>query len=167
MLPSFRRSPFIHIRLTKTINFLSDQLTLSALKLAAGFLNKGGHFITKIFRSKDYQSLLWLFQQLFKKVHATKPQASRHESAEIFVYCERFLAPDHIDDKFFDSKYVFQDIDAEPSSKLNLMHPEKQHKRAEGYAEGQTVLFSQVPAIDFILGSNHVEVMEKASEVSI
>lgn len=145
--------------------FQQVQLTLHALKLATEFLRKGGWFITKVFRSKDYNSLLWVFQQLFKNVHATKPQASRNESAEIFVVCQNYLAPDRIDPKFLDPKFVFKDIDDEPSQAINLMHPEKHTRHRGGYPEGDYTLFHSLNVSEFIKQDNFLELLANANEI--
>uniref|UniRef100_T1DL74 pre-rRNA processing protein FTSJ3 n=1 Tax=Crotalus horridus TaxID=35024 RepID=T1DL74_CROHD len=143
--------------------FAQASLTLSALKLACDFLSKGGWFITKVFRSRDYQPLLWIFQQLFHKVQATKPQASRNESAEIFVICQGYLAPDKIDNKFFDPKFAFKEVEVQAKSVTELVS--KRKPKAEGYEDGATVLYNRCSLTDFLKASNPVDFLAKASEI--
>lgn len=145
--------------------FTQAELVLSSLKLATEFLISGGTFVTKIFRSKDYNSLLWVFNQLFQKVEATKPPSSRNVSAEIFVVCSGYLAPKRIDPKLLSASHVFKELDVvtapvdgeEPSSKLtahaqNIFHPEKKRRKREGYEEGDYTLFKLVPVEEFVMG---------------
>ena len=100
--------------------YSQSELVLSAFKLACSLLSARGLFITKIFRSKEYNSLLWVFNQLFDKVEATKPPSSRNVSAEIFVVCQGYKAPSSVDPKFFDPRFVFKDVE-EPSSVLRCI----------------------------------------------
>ena len=54
----------------------------------------------------------------------------RNESAEIFVVCQGFIAPDKLDPKFTDPKYVFKDVESEPKNVANLLlQPAKYKKR--------------------------------------
>ncbi|XP_064329288.1 pre-rRNA 2'-O-ribose RNA methyltransferase FTSJ3 isoform X1 [Phalacrocorax carbo] len=140
-------------------------LTLMALKLACEFLCKGGWFITKVFRSRDYQPLLWIFQQFFHKVQATKPQASRNESAEIFVVCQGYQAPDKIDSKFFDPKYAFKEVEVQAKSVSELVNKKK--PKAEGYADGDTTLYHRFTLMDFLKAPNPVDFLSKANEITL
>jgi len=90
-----------------------SELVLHSLKLATKFLKKGGNFCTKVFRSTDYNSLIWVISKFFDTVQAVKPEASRGQSAEIFVVGLGYKAPDQIDQKYFDPAHVFKDTEAD------------------------------------------------------
>lgn len=147
--------------------FSQAQLALSALKLASDHLRKGGWFVTKVFRSKDYNALLWVLQQLFKKVHSTKPQASRSESAEIFVVCQGYLAPDKLDEKFLDPKHVFKEIQEETKIRLNILKPEKHVRQREGYPENNITLHTTITARQFINAADPVDLLATSNKIGI
>ncbi|KAH7107089.1 FtsJ-domain-containing protein [Auriculariales sp. MPI-PUGE-AT-0066] len=139
--------------------YSQSELVLMSLKLAVEFLRKDGTFITKVFRSTDYNSLIWVFSQLFGKVEATKPPSSRNVSAEIFVVCREFKAPKTIDPKFLDPKHVFKELTAAASSsknalaanaQLNVFQPEKKRRQREGYEDGDYTLYKETGITDFI-----------------
>ena len=131
--------------------FSQAELALQALKLATEFLIEGGTFVTKVFRSKDYNALLWVLNQLFNKVEATKPPSSRNVSAEIFVVCRGFKAPRRIDTKFLDPRAVFAELsEPTPNNEAKVFNPEKKKRKREGYAEGDYTQFKEASVSDFI-----------------
>ena len=115
---------------------------------------------------------MWVFNQFFRKVHATKPAASRNESAEIFVVCQDYQAPDKIDPKFLDPKHVFSQIDDEEKQVNNkeIVNPEKKRKNREGYDDTATdkgFIFKEAKASDFIMGKNHVQILNECNSIVI
>jgi len=131
--------------------FSQAELVLQSMRLATDFLAPGGSFITKVFRSKDYNSLLWVFNQLFDKVEATKPPSSRNVSAEIFVVCLGYKAPKKIDPRFLDPKTVFAELAAPtPNNEAKVFNPEIKKRKREGYEEGDHLQYKEAPASEFI-----------------
>jgi len=153
--------------------FDQAELTLHALRLACDFLRTGGVFVSKVFRSKDYNSLLWVFNQLFNKVEATKPTASRNVSAEIFVMCIGLKETrNKIDSKFFDPKWVFMETLEEPledpkkpGATLTEHFKKLKKKNRDGYEEGDDNRI--VPAHDFIASDNPAEILIKAHRLNL
>ena len=147
--------------------FSQAELALQAMKLATEFLVEGGTFVTKVFRSKDYNALLWVFNQLFAKVESTKPPSSRNVSAEIFVVCRGFKAPKRIDPKFLDPRSVFAELaDPTPNNEAKVFNPEKKKRKRDGYEEGDYIQFKETPASEFIQTTDPIAMLGSLNRLS-
>jgi AdoMet-dependent rRNA methyltransferase SPB1 len=91
--------------------YQQNEIALHALKCATQHLKRNGTFVTKLYRSSDYSSFVWIVKQLFSAVQAVKPTASRSQSAEIFLICTGYLDPTSIDPRMLDPKCVFEQVD--------------------------------------------------------
>lgn len=147
--------------------FSQAELVLMSLKLAVDFLAEGGTFVTKVFRSKDYNALLWVFKQLFTSVEATKPPSSRNVSAEIFVVCRGYKAPKRVDPKFLDSRHVFAEVsEPTPNNEAKVFNPEKKKRKREGYEEGDYTQHKEIPVTEFIHTTDPIAILGTVNKLS-
>lgn len=148
-------------------SFNQAELALQSMKLATEFLVEGGTFVTKVFRSKEYNKLLWVFNQLFTKVESTKPPSSRNVSAEIFVVCRGYKAPKHLDPKFLDPRSVFAELaDAAPNNEAKVFKPEIKKRKRGGYEEGDYTQFKEIPASQFIETIDPIAILGSYNKLS-
>ncbi|AKB19693.1 MULTISPECIES: 23S rRNA (uridine(2552)-2'-O)-methyltransferase [unclassified Methanosarcina] len=79
----------------------SIELTTSALECAKKILKPKGNFVVKVFQGDMFNDYLDKVRDNFVRVKAYSPQASRSQSAEIYVIGKKFLtAPFRRGDKF-------------------------------------------------------------------
>ena len=144
--------------------FAQQQLVLQALKISTQHLAPDGWFITKVFRSENFNSLLWVLKQLFKKVESTKPVASRSESAEIYVICSGYRNPQKVDPKFFKVNEVFSEVDESNVNKIVSDSP-----YLEAITQTQDVtrnLRSRCCVSDFVHSSDPQHLLKHVNEIS-
>mmetsp|Transcript_22326 Transcript_22326/g.72417 ORF Transcript_22326/g.72417 Transcript_22326/m.72417 type:complete len:960 (-) Transcript_22326:468-3347(-) len=147
-------------------------LALDSLRLACHFLTPKGTFVTKVFRSQDYHALMYAMNQLFAKVEATKPAASRSESAEIFVVCQGYKAPSKIDPRLLDPAHLFGEIKAEGSSKMvDVLDPKalKQKRNRDGYSDDDSgrLIIKVCSAVQFFESDKPAEALGTYSVIDV
>jgi AdoMet-dependent rRNA methyltransferase SPB1 len=143
------------------------ELVVHSLRLVTEFVRPGGVFVTKIFRSSDYNALLWCLRQFFKYVDIVKPASSRSASAEIFAVCKGYLNPKKIDPRLLDPATVFEQID--DGSKLKDVFSKHAPKRnRQGYEDDQLesqLLFRKCSVSDFIKGDDAIAALGRFDQM--
>ena len=66
-------------------------LAEKALEIAEKVLRKGGKFIVKVFQGDLFNDYLDKVKTVFRNVRVTKPEASRKESAEMYIVAFNFI----------------------------------------------------------------------------
>ncbi|XP_057819944.1 adoMet-dependent rRNA methyltransferase spb1 [Cryptomeria japonica] len=140
-------------------------LVVDSLRLAVEFLAPKGTFVSKVFRSQDYNALLYCFKQLFEKVEVTKPVASRSTSAEIYIVGLRYKAPAKIDPRLLDVRHLFQQV-IDPPKVVDVLRATKQKRNREGYEEGLATTRKTCLASDFVWSDKPLEVLGSVTSIS-
>ncbi|XP_010433595.1 PREDICTED: putative rRNA methyltransferase [Camelina sativa] len=143
-----------------------NALVIDSVKLATEFLAPKGNLITKVFRSRDYNSVIFCLNQLFEKVEVFKPPASRSASAETYIVGLKYLAPGNIDPRLLDYRHLFKET-AEPTRKVvDVLGGSKQKRHRHGYEDGESILRKVASAADFIWSESPLEVLGTVTCIS-
>ncbi|KAL6506789.1 hypothetical protein OROHE_022226 [Orobanche hederae] len=143
-----------------------NALVIDAVKLATQFLAPKGIFVTKVFRSQDYSSVVYCMKQLFEKVEVDKPAASRSESAEIYVLGLKYKAPAKIDPRLLDVKHLFQGSAQLQAKVVDVLRDNKQKRHRDGYEDGITTLRKVSSAADFISSDAPLEILGSVTSIT-
>lgn len=71
----------------------SLELCELALALALRYVKVGGHFVCKLFHGQEFEEFRKTLRASFEKVEASRPDATRKESKEIFLIALKRRAP--------------------------------------------------------------------------
>ncbi|KAI3845502.1 hypothetical protein MKW92_033138 [Papaver armeniacum] len=140
-----------------------NSLVMDAVRLATEFLSPNGTFVTKIFRSQDYNKVSYCLKQLFDKVEVTKPIASRSTSAETYIVSKNYKAPAKIDPRLLNLKYLI-DIEQE-NAKVNVLGEPIENHPTIWYNDMSPTRVVAL-ASDFVWSETPLEVLGTAASIS-
>ena len=108
-------------------------------------------------------------EQLFQKIEATKPLASRTQAVEIFAICQGYKNRSYIEPKLLNLKCALKQIDDEDTIKNNTINSIKavfdRKKNRSGYNTG--TLFIVKSFKDFIECSNPFKFLFETNKIKI
>ena len=68
---------------------VTGELTIEALNFSTNTLKKQGNFVSKIFMGSSFNEIVSSAKKKFKEVNVFKPPASRKDSKESFIICNK------------------------------------------------------------------------------
>ena len=91
----------------------------------------------------------------------------RNVSAEIFVVCKGYKAPQKIDPKFLDPRSVFEEL-PEPSvnAEAKVFHPEKRKRQREGYEDGDYTFYREITAMKFVETQDPIQILSTVTKIT-
>ncbi len=66
-----------------------------SLQIAVQLLEKGGHFVTKVFQASEFQEFITQVKGYFKSVKSYKPKSSLKRSPEMYLIAKEFEGVSH------------------------------------------------------------------------
>lgn len=91
----------------------------------------------------------------------------RNVSAEIFVVCRGFKAPQRLDPKFLDARSVFEELpDQPPNAEAKIFHPEKRKRQRDGYEDGDYTFYKEVSATEFVESQDPIQLLSSTSRIT-
>ncbi|CAF4771484.1 unnamed protein product [Pieris macdunnoughi] len=91
-----------------------------------------------------------------------------HQNMPLSSIVIGYIAPDSIDPKLLDAKYVFEDLEIVKKTHNNILHPEKQKKaKAEGYKENDYTTHHKVMLSEFLAKEDPIDLLQECSEIVI
>ncbi|KAL6213617.1 hypothetical protein ACLB2K_013064 [Fragaria x ananassa] len=142
-----------------------NALVIDSVKLATQLLAPKGTFVTKIFRSQDYNAVLFCLKELFEKVEQYKPSASRSASAETYLLGFKYKAPAKIDPRLLDMKHLFKAVEP-PRKVVDVLKGSKQKRHRDGYEDGDTILRKVSSAADFIWSESPLDILGSVTSIT-
>jgi AdoMet-dependent rRNA methyltransferase SPB1 len=95
------------------------------------------------------------------------PTNIRNVSAEIFVVCRGYKAPQKLDPKFLDPRSVFEELpEPTPNAEAKVFHPEKRKRQREGYEDGDYTFYKEVSAMEFIESQDPIQLLSSTSRIT-
>ncbi|KAM6551827.1 hypothetical protein CsatB_001635 [Cannabis sativa] len=146
---------------------VQNGLVIDALKLVTHFLARNGTFVTKVFRSQDYNSVKYCLSKLFERVVVHKPKSSRFSSAEIFVVAFKYKAAAKIDPRILDVRHLFKGaIEPQKKKVVHDLGRVKKKRHRDGYEDGDTTLRKVSTAAEFIWSETPLDILGSVTSIS-